>query len=606
MIAVHAATMRRRTAAVLAAVGLLAMGVSGCLPGKLNTDNQEQARARQVPPEIAGTVGEYAAVLGGGSLLLDGHGLVVGLGKNGSGEVPPRLKKYLVEYMLKRKVGSAIAGTRGVTPSQMIADKDTAVVRMVGVVPPGAPRGWIFDVRVTALSRTGTRSLDGGILYPFPMFLATGEGVPPSTGARAWAMAEGSIFVNPFLDAGKPSDAARFREGRLIGGGRVLEDRPLRLMLREPDYARCNVIQRRINQRFGQNARVANARNPGVIELTVPPQYRNDYEHFLELVTHLPLQSRTAQWEARARDIVEEMKKPGANYAGLALVWEAMGSDVVGVCREMYSSPNRAAAFYAARTGIRLNDRLAGDVLLRLAGTANAPFQIPAIEELGRQSWYHRSVPVLRRLLDDKSVLVRIAAYEALVRLGDTSRISRVHVGDEFDLDLVASHGSYLIYATQSRVKKIVLFGRDMSISRHMFFDMAGGMVTMADKDVYLDAQGDVVDPTGLTPQKRDALKKDRRLMVFRVIPRTGGISEPFYIPFLVRSLVQVLGQPAERDADGKIKGLEMTYGQVVSVLFRLCRHKDIPARFVLQPPPGRARIYRGAGTVGRPDMPGQ
>jgi hypothetical protein len=562
-----------------------------------------------IPPEVLGTVGEFATVVGGGSLFLDGHGLVIGLGNSGSSEVPPALRKYLVEYMLKQKVGSPLGGGRGVTPSQIIADPDTAVVRLLAVVPPGAPKGWTFDVQVNALSRTGTRSLDGGRLYAFPMHVASGEGIAPSSGARAWAAAEGTIFLNPFLDPNRSADLPRFRQGRLLGGGTVLQSRPLRLILREGDWARCNVIEKRINQRFGQPWRVANARNSSTIELTVPPKFVNDYEHFLDLIAHLPLQSAPGRWEARAREIADQMTRPGANHHGLALIWEAMGSEVLGVCRTLYASRNAAAAFHAARTGLRLRDEMAGDVMIRLATTVGSPFQVPAIEELGRTTWLLRSATELRRLVDAESVLVRIAAYEALLNLGDTSLITRLRVRGEFDLDLVTSRRRYVIYATQSLRKKIVLFGRDMAVSRNVFFDMPGGIITLADKAVDVDESGRYVNLEKLSEEDRGRLKthKEQRLMIFRTIPRTGGISEPFYSDFLVRSLIQTLGERAEQDINGNIKGLELTYGQIVAALYRMCEvEKDIPAGFVLQQPPGRGRIYRGIPTTGRPDMPGQ
>jgi len=598
--------MSARTLLLWALAGGVALGCAGCLPeewGGKGTSLTEETR--EIPPEVEGTVSEFAGVVGGGSLLLDGHGLVVGLGRNGSAEAPPQLKKYLVEYMLKQKVGSALGAAKGVTPSQMIADKDTAIVRIVGVLPPGAPAGWTFDVQVTSLARTGTRSLDGGTLYPFPLHVAQGVGRPPASGAREWAMAEGSVFVNPFIDPTKPGTTSRLREGRIIGGGKVTEARPLRLILREPDYALCNVIQRRVNQRFGQPRRVANAKNPSIIELRIPPEFRDNYEHFVELALHLPLQSDPGRWEARAREIADQITKPGANQDGLALVWEAMGNPVIEVCRQVYASRNPGAAFHAARTGIRLKDRMAGDVLIRFAETAGSPFQIPAIEELGRNRWLIRSVPTLRRLIDDPSELVRIAAYEALVHLGDTSLVTRVHVGTEFVLDLVKSARSYVIYATQSREKRIVLFGRDMSVRRRVFFSTPDDLVTLCNKTVLADKTGRVVDPKTATPEQRAALRPTERLMAFRVIPRSGGISEPFYMDFHVRTLIDKLGQPALQDTSGRIRGLSLTYGQVVSILHRMCEvEKDIPAKFVLQPLPGRARILRTGPTVGRPDMP--
>ena len=568
-----------------------------------------------IPPEIEGTVAEYAGLVGGGSLLIDGHALVVGLGKNGSPDAPPQIKKYLVDYMLKQNVGSAIADTGGVTPSTIIADPDTAVVRMVAFIPPGAPKGWNFDVSVSALVRTGTRSLDGGILYPFPMYVASGEAQPPTSGARAWAMAEGSVFVNPFLNPANPKDAVRLREGRVIGGGTVTEARPIRLIMRENDYARCDAIQKCINTRFSAGGRpIANARNPSTVELEIPAAYLDDYEHFLDLVMHLPLQTEPGRWEARAVMVGREIEKPGANADGLSLIWEAMGTQVVNSCRRYYASRNPAASFYSARAGMRLHDDSAGDVLTRIARTTGSPFQVPAIRELGRHRKFFRSLSALRELIDDASDLVRIAAYEALVDLEDTALIQRETVG-EFDLHLVKSDRGYVIYATRSGHKRIALFGRDMRAASSAFFDMpspfdpTNSLVTMADKEVDVDANGNRVDLANLTPIQRAGLStvKQPQLMLFRSIPRTGGISEPFYTDFSVRSLVRTLGNPAQRDAQRRIMGLDLTYGQVVAVLYRMCEvNKCIPAKFVLQHLPGRETIYQGAATVGRPDMPGQ
>ena len=606
---------------IVAGALAMCMLASGCSKSTWNwktgkfdsTKAAPAAVSASIPPEVEGTVAEFAGLVGGGSLLVDGHGLVVGLGKNGSPDVPPQIKKYLVEYMLKQKVYSAIAETGDVTPSAIIADVDTAVVRMIGVIPPGAPKGWGFDVRVAALVRTGTRSLDGGVLYPFPMYPATGEGQPPSSGARAWAMAEGSVFINPFLDSNNPRDTVRLREGRIIGGGTVTENRPIRLVLRDNDYARSNAIQKCINTRFSPGGRaMANAKNPSIIELEVPPAYSDDYEHFLELVMHLPLQTDPGRWETRALTVGQEIEKSGANGDGLSLIWEAMGTQVVNSCRQHYASRNPAASFYSARAGIRLYDDSAGDVLTRIARTTGSPFQIPAIRELGKHRKFFRSLGALRELIDDPSDLVRIAAYEALVELEDTAMIQRETVG-EFDLDLVKNDRGYVIYAAQARHKRIALFGRDMRVANRLFFDMpspfdpTNSLVTIADKEVDVDANGSRVDLAGLTPIQRAGLvtAKQRLLMIFRSIPQTGGISEPFYMDFAVRSLVRTLGSPAQRDAQRRIMGLDLTYGQVVSVLYRMCEvNKCIPAKFVLQHLPGRETIYQGATTVGRPDMP--
>jgi hypothetical protein len=537
------------------------------------------------PADVEGTVGEFAGIAGGGGLLVDGHGLVVGLGKNGSGDAPPTVKEQIVQYMLKMKVGSPTHGTAGATPSEIIADKDTAVVRFVGAIPPGAPAGYRFDVNISALSRTSTKSLDGGILLPWSMYMAAGEGSAPEARSREWARAQGSVFINPFLEPDRPSDAPRFREGRLIGGATCRVSRPLSLALQEPDYQRCDMIQRRINQRFGEREKVAFAKSSSVVEIKIPPEYAQDYQHFIEMVLHLPLQGEAQAWEVHARQIAREMEQPGANYDGLAMVWEAMGPQIIGVCRGLYASRNVAAAFHAARAGARLGDDIACDVLLRHALSRGSPYQVAAIEELGRHRRFARCVTSLRPLVDDDSDPVRVAAYEALQRLGDTRTVARLDVAGEFTLDLVSSQRNYIIYATQSIEKRIVLFGREMEVVRKMFF--SNHVITLWDRP----------DPNG----------GGSKLRVFRTIPRTGGISEAFELDFKVRTLLETLANPAELDEDGsRVKGLGLTYGQVVAVLQRMCdpKTKDIPAKFVLQRPRGERKIYAGTATIGRPDMP--
>ena len=217
------------------------------------------------------------------------------------------------------------------------------------------------------------------------------------------------------------------------------------------------------------------------------------------------------------------IEKPGVNADGLSLVWEAMGAQVVNSCRQHYASRNPSAAFYSARAGLRLADESAGDVLTQIARTTGSKFQIPAIGELGKHPRFYRSRTVLRSLIDDESDLTRIAAYEALVALGDTALIRRTRIG-EFDVDLVKSSRSYVIYAAQSGQERLTLFGSDMQVANRVFFDMpdpfnaALGMVTIADKMVDVDTEGKQVDLAKLTPTERANVKTTRqlRLMAFR------------------------------------------------------------------------------------------
>ena len=563
--------------------------VTGCKdiklkPLSLKLKKEDDEPKIVIPSHIKGTIAEFASLVGG-NIPVQAHGIVIGLGDNGSSEVPPHLRRSITEYLYKSGLQSPRLGTQRLIPRVVLKDKDTAIVLVGGAVPPGAPIGARFDLSVAALAQTQTRSLDGGALMPIDLRLAYGRVATPHRTTQVLGAARGPIFVNPLIDPTRPEDAAKLKIGRIIGGGKVIVARPLRLQLHHPSYQMADRIQREIIGRFSSEqdtllARVAKARSRSVVEIRIPPEWRKEYRYFLNLVMHLPVRYRGGSPEAHARWVAAQMEMPTANHSGLALVWEAMGRSVVPLARELYGSANAGAAFHAARAGMRLDDALAEDVLIRFASRANSPYQIPAIRELARRGQITRALPMLRKLVDDSNARVRIAAYEALLRIGDLSTVTTVDIPRQFKVDLVRTRGGYTIYATRTIEPRIVLFGRDMPVRKPIFFESAGELVT-------INAFGD-----------------SNTMTVFRKIPRYGMISDPFEVDFTASSLIETLGTVPVPDRDGKVFGLGLTYGQVVGILYRMCKEGDIPAEFVLQPVEGMRRIYTGSATVGRPDTP--
>jgi len=355
------------------------------------------------------------------------------------------------------------------------------------------------------------------------------------------------------------------------------------LQLRQGDYARADLIQRRINQRFPGLRPVAVAKNPSTIEVNIPEDRRKDYQHFLRLVLHLPVRAGRGAWEMHARAIAEAIQQPGARHEELALVWEAMGRQVVPVLQTLYASRNSQAAYYAARTGVRLGDQMATPVVVRFATSANFPQQLDAIREAGNHPRLTQATPALQRLLDDEEEtdLVRVAAYESLLKRGDRTRITRYRVPRQFDLDVVRSKRRYVIYATQTGQPKLVLFGKDMSLARELFY-MSG------DETVTINAH-----------------KGAKEVLLYRKVPRTGRMSDGFKIDFLVRTLVRTMGTIPLPSDGAAPQGLGLTYSQILRVLNDLCKRGTIPATFVLQPRGDIEKMYRGTTSGGRPDMPG-
>jgi len=574
--------MRKRRLWAIGVLGVLAAAGSGC-EGDLNSSSGLGGGPERIviPPGVAGTVAEYAHLAGAGEMAVRGYGVVVGLGKTGSSEVPPALRKYITEQMLKNRVGSATAGAGALTPARMLADEDTAVVLVRGRIPPAVPPGTRFDLYVEALPGTQTVSLDGGVLMTTELHPALDNSMATLGKAKTWGRGRGALFVNPFLAQAKPARRSELRRAMIPDGGRVTRDRQIRLELRRSDYHIASLIQRRVNHRFGKGGlKVAQAKGPALIELKVPAAYRGDYRHFLELVTHVYVPGGPEAQERHARQLTEAVELPTARHEDISLAWEAMGRQVLPILQPLYASANPAAAFYSVRAGLRLGDAAAVGPMIHVATQAKGTFQVPAIQELGRARGLAQCLGTLKRLLSEDNALLRVTAYEALVAHGPTSAVQREDVSGQFVLDVVRAEGDYAVYATRTGRPKIVLFGRDIPVRRPLFYCPPDELVTI------------------------NAFRADRDIRVYRKIPRSGQMSETFTVQPTAEEMIRTLGKLPTPGRDGRPEGLGLTYSQVVGVLYGLCKQGHVPAKFVLQRPPEVRRIYSLTPGMGRPDAP--
>ncbi len=567
------------TVVAVTAIAFLAF-TAGCNLNDSSNNSQSIAAesSDKLPIYLEGTIGQYAILFGGGQMNLQGYGLVIALGTNGSSEVPGHLLEYYGKMFGRHNIGRYSYNTQNLTPKRILNDRDTAPVLLAATLPPGAPAGSTFDVFVNSFPQTQTRTLDGGYLMPVGMYVAWAGRATPGGPSFVWAKSSGSIFVDPFIDFGDPAAMMATRKGRVIGGLELLRDRPIRLQLIQGDYARCRQIETRLNEQFGGRKKIANATDSYTINLKVPPRWRDDYEHFLSLVLHTPLTLTGPRWERHLLDLIEELKLEQADHEQVAMVFEAVGRQLLPMLKPLYVSDNYKTAFYTARAGLRMGDYTAADVLLDFASDDKSPLQITAVEELGRHPKILRAKPVLRKLLDSPNALVQVAAYESLLSHGRFSHIKRLNISDQFDLDLVETNQDYVIYATQTEKPRIVLFGKDMIVSKPVFFTTADELLTIK------------------------AGPDDKKILAYRTVEGPAQFSETFKFDFSVATLVKVLGTRPEPDFNGKVHGLGLTYGQVVRALYGLCK-EDIPAKFILQPTSEIVRMYREDFESGRGDM---
>lgn len=507
------------------------------------------------------TIGSYTFFDGLQGMRVRGYGVVVGLGQNGSAVCPRPIYEPLVKSLYKQHhFSEAFVGVHSISPEVLIRDLDTAVVLIQGEIPPAALQGQRFDVSVSVVPGTQTKSLHGGRLYTAELLVYRTVSEQVAMTGRPLARASGPIFFNPFSE-GESATQSNPLSGVIVGGGVVLEDRRVRLVLSEPSYARALQIQNRINAQFPGDQQVADAVSPSFVRLNVPRAFADDSAHFLSLVRALYL-SRDPQFEsARVRMLASELPDKDAPHEHIALAFEGIGRTALPVLNDLYIHPDDHVSFHAAVGGLRLGEQIACDAMVMHARNADGAFRFQAIEALARSKGISSAAIALRGLLNDEDPRVRIAAYEALVRRRDAAIQTTVIDKDNFALDRVESTAGNLVYVKRTGRRRIALFGGGTKCVPPIFYRAPDGSLT-------LNAEPD-----------------EETLTALRVAVGRGVVSEPIQAPLQLHPLITLMGSAADVGTGGDVLGLGLQYGAVVRALYYLSRDQAMNAEFVLEQP---------------------
>lgn len=573
----HAAetnSFKRVSMVFTALVGCVLAFLIGCQSGGMSLATQpskdDQAKKAQAEQEalyqkngpLPGTVGSATYVEGARSMYVQGFGLVIGLPGTGSSECPEKLRMDLMNTIAKYQ---KIYGEKGRVPKieagAIIDSRNTAVVRVSGSIPFGTVKGGRFDLVVEAMPNTGTTSLEGGRLLAADLRVYAGSLAGQNNSSRIIASGEGPIFINPFEKKEKKGVLLLKRKGYVLNGGINLEDRRIHLRLYQPSYGTSRAIEQRINSIFGpppENPlwQTARADGPDSISLQIPRDYRSRLEDFLKLVRNLYIQSDPGYIQSMANKLAREISDPMANAEAISYAWEAMGRSMLPLVQPVYVSSNKQAAFYAIRAGARLDDTVAIERLETYTLDAKNPYRKRAIDTL----CYCTSITsrrILRKLLDDPDMDIRIKAYEGLARMGDVS-IDRIYVGEDLlIIDRVETKAWPMVYVTRSGDPKIVIFGK-LHIEPPVFY-------THPDKSVTVSAKTN--DKTvGLVRKSPSGISSGRIDMPMDLVP-----------------LLAFLANDAKVLKDAKVSGFALPYSHLVAMLNPMCGNGAIPAKFKMQ-----------------------
>jgi hypothetical protein len=500
-----------------------------------------------VEPIMRGTVASETVVTGFAPTVVRGYGLVVGLKGNGSRLMPAEVRSHMLEEMRRRGVGNPTMNMPELSPERMLDTEDCAVVVVEGVIPPGAPKGTAFDVRVFSPQGMGTTSLEGGRLWSTD--LRPGPLVTGNRQAKILAQASGDIFINPFVEpSATRRDAVNRLSGRILNGGSVNNDMLLRLRMATTSHSRATTIQSAINSLFpqevGQRDDTARGRSGDAIDITVPPSWHTRPDEFVELVQHTPMlveaPEQTAMYVRRAL-----LAAPGMAEAA-AWRWRAIGRKAVPMFQDLYTYPEEQVRMAALVAGANVNDPMTVQPLLEMAANTQASEsknRLTAIDLLSHMGMNPAIDLGLRPLLDDADVDIRLSVFDALLLRRDPT-VSTLNVDGKFDLMTVPSTRP-LIYIAQTGQPKIVLFGAKVNVADSMTFAAWSNRLMMKS------------DPG------------DEKIQVFWR-PSEGAAHEIKRVNHDLADIVPFLGH--QRTIEQPAEGLGLSYSETIGALHQLWR----------------------------------
>jgi len=535
----------------------LLVTAAGC-----SSNDKPPPRAREVRPTIErdlpnvlrGTIGSEVTLRGTDPALVSGYGLVVGLNGTGSREIPAGIRAYMETEMMRLGVGREDGPMRGVNPSELLDDPNTAVVLVQALIPPAAPKGMEFDVYVSALRGTSTTSLEGGILWTTDLKRGIANPSGPST--QAVARAYGPVFLNPFVDPGMASASGQQSiRGTVLGGGLVTNPLSIAMLLDNPSHSRARAIAAAVNSKFPKRSNpeaTARGIDEETIEINVPIEYKEKSGEFIQLLRHTRIdQTFPDEW---AKRYIEALKETPSLSNEMSWCLTALGEVALPFLREMYSYSEIAPRTAALQAGARLGDVLTRPHLEEIALNGASATRANAIRLMGRLKPDQKVNSFLQRQLDSEDLDVRIAAYESLAERRDLA-IRRTRVAGKFELDQVPSKRP-MVYITQSKEARVVVFGESQEILKPMLVSAWENRLMLKTTEASRDVE---------------VLYRD-----YRSGKTVKGTVKPD-----LRTFVSYLAHKPTPEEPAP--GLDLTYSEVVGALYHIRAGAGLPGDFVTE-----------------------
>ena len=559
-------------------VAVIALGIGGC-----KSEGPKAAPGTTPPPMfkgpgyLHGTVGSLATLDGYGGMLVSQYSLVVDLDGTGSRQIPEELRQFLMSQLSKQGVGVASTGWGHLSPERMLGSKSSAIVSVEGMIPPGAVKGQRFDLLVSAYPGTDTTSLANGRLWRCDLSPAGLQ--MPGGFIKNEAQAKGPIYMSPLQDTPTVNKSAidLQRQALVIAGGRVTNDRQLRLVLNRPDYKVSRTIANRINEKykFPRDRRpIAEAKTASYIQLNIPKRWAYNSQELLSLIMSTYLQVSPGFEAKKAAQLARVLERDPSQSDRVVLAWRGLGNLSLEVLRLLYEHEKPHVSHAAITAGAWLGDEKTSSYLLKMATDPDPDIRKFAAKNL---SYLEDSIigsVAMRKLLDDEDDDVRIEAYNGVAETGHMA-LDRMVIKNDFGetsfvIDRIKGVKRPLVFVTHEKgMPRIVLFGDQMKLS-----DTGIGTVWENRLMLRADSANHVMVYYLMSEFEKEKIVRNS-IDKEKVRERLEE-GKKYSLDSKVAALAYFLGhKPSKEDSQA---GLGLNYSQVVDVLYELSKQGFIDA----------------------------
>lgn len=448
-------------------VGWAAVGCQSTPTTRAQAEIESEASDKDMDIRL---IGDVTTVANADPIAVFGIGLVINLEGTGSPTPPGGFRNTLEDYLRKRSCTNV---------HEALNSKNTSLVFVSALIPPGARKGDPIDLEVTLPPQSKTTSLRGGYLIETTLHnYESAKRVNPNLERPDFALkghplvrGEGPVLVG-LSGLSENGNGERLqgnlKVGRIWGGGKCQIDRPFFLLL-NPDQQRTQMAMRvanRLNESFVGvgvvGGELASAKTKEMVLLGVPIQYKHNLPRYLRVARMVPLDVVPTPEHPYWQKLEERLNDP-AHCITAALRLEALGSETIPVLKRALGSRYPIVRFAAAEALAYLGHPACAEPLANLAREQPLllAFCLTALASLDESACQNR----LQELLADNRPEVRYGAFRGLRVLNERHPlIQPEQLNESIYLHCVSPNSEPMVHILSGQRPEIVLFGRSPAI----------------------------------------------------------------------------------------------------------------------------------------------